>query len=165
MAQRSSGDSNVMSKIPGALERIDSTTWTRLELLNAWIRPTLELPFNQAMAEHVAQQLNVHWVTVYRYRQRLLGAGIATSLFGRNRGFPTGASRLSAEQESIIDKVIGKLSRGTTKLRVIEVFEEVAQRCRTENISTPSRSSIDRRLQRLAPVDRSAADAAPAGRY
>ncbi|MFC3106462.1 Mu transposase C-terminal domain-containing protein [Undibacterium arcticum] len=152
MTQRSSGDSNVMAKVPGELELIDSTTWTRLALLDAAIRPTLALPFNQAMAEQIAHQLNVHWGTVYRYRQRLLAEGIATALFGRSRGFPSGSSRLSPEQEAIIDKVIGRLARGAAKLRVIDVVEEIAQRCRIENVSTPSRPSIDRRLHRLTPA-------------
>ena len=154
MTQRSIGDSNVMTKAPGDLELIEPATWTRLELLNALIRPTLELPFNQATAEQIAQQLNVHWVTVYRYRQRLLGDGVATALLGHSRGFPSGSSRLSAEQEAIIDQVIGRLARGTTKLRVIDVVEEIAQRCRIENVSTPSRTSIDRRLHRLTPVSK-----------
>ncbi|MBC7500584.1 MAG: transposase [Herminiimonas sp.] len=152
MVQRNAGDSNVMSKAPGALERIDHSTWSRLEVLNALIRPTLEHPFNQTQAEQIALQINVHWVTVYLYRRRLLGEGIATALVGRSRGFPSGASRLSNEQEAIIDKVIGRLARGGTKLRVIAVFEEVAQRCRINNLPTPSRSSIDRRLRRLVPA-------------
>lgn len=152
MTQRSSGDSNVMAKAPGALELIDSTTWAHLELLDAAIRPTLALPFSRAMAKQIAQQLQVHWVTVYRYRQRLESEGIVTAILGRDRGFPTGSSRLSPEQEAVIDKVIGRLSRGATKLRVIDVFEEVAQRCRTDQLSTPSRSAIDRRLKRLVPA-------------
>jgi putative transposase len=35
---------------------------------------------------------------------------------------------------------------------VIDVVEEIAQRCRIENVSTPSRPSIDRRLHRLTPA-------------
>jgi putative transposase len=152
MTQSSSGNSNVVSKAPGDLELIDTTAWTRLELLDAAIRPTLGLAFNRALAEQIAQQLQVHWGTVYRYRQRLSAEGTATALLGRNRGFPTGSSRLSPEQEAIIDKVIGQLSRGAKKQRVIDVVEEIARRCRTENVSTPSRPSIDRRLHRLAPA-------------
>jgi putative transposase len=152
MPQRSNCDSNVTAKVSGELELIAPTTWTRLELLDAAIRPTLGIPFNQAMAQQIAQQLQVHWVTVYRYRRRLLGEGIATALLGRGRGFPTGSSKLSPEQESIIDKVISRLARGAIKLRGIDVFEEVAQRCRTDQLSAPSRNAIDRRLRQLAPT-------------
>lgn len=35
---------------------------------------------------------------------------------------------------------------------MIDVVEEIAQRCRIENIATPSRPSIDRRLHRLTPA-------------
>jgi hypothetical protein len=66
MTQRSNCDSNVTAKVPGELELIDPTTWTRVELLDAAIRPTLELPFNQTLAEQIAQHLHMHWVTVVR---------------------------------------------------------------------------------------------------
>ena len=83
MTQRSSGNSNVVSKAPGELELIDTTAWTRLKLLDAAIRPTLGLAFNKALAEQIAQQLQVHWGTVYRYRQRLSAEGTTIALLGR----------------------------------------------------------------------------------
>lgn len=52
----------------------------------------------------------------------------------------------------LIDGVVERLARGAKKLRVIDVCEEVARRCRSEGIDIPSRRSVDRRLQRLAPT-------------
>lgn len=153
MTRRSITNSNVLSKTSGALELIDMPKWTHVEALDAQIRPTLALPPDRIEAKRIAQQLGVHWTTVYRYRRRLLNGGVATAFLGRGRGFPVGSSRLSPEQEAIIDDVIGRLARGTTKLRVIDALEEVAQRCRTVQLSSPSRSAIDRRLQRTAPAD------------
>lgn len=152
MRRRSISASNVTGKAPGPLEVMASAKWNRLALLNALIRPTLDYPFNQQVAERIAKRLDVHWVTVYRYRQRLLGEGVATAILGRVRGFPKGSSRLSPEHDAIIEKVIRRLARGPTQLRVIDVVEEVAQRCRAKQLSTPSRGAIDRRLQRLIPA-------------
>lgn len=73
MQRRSISASNVTGKAPGPLEVMASAKWNRLALLNALIRPTLDYPFNQQVAERIAKRLDVHWVTVYRYRQRLLG--------------------------------------------------------------------------------------------
>jgi putative transposase len=152
MAQRSKRDANVLGKAPGALECIDATNWTRIEFVSALIRPTLESALPMSEARNIADQLNIHWTSVYRYRRRLLAAGTATALLGRVRGYPTGSSRLSPEQESVIEKVIARLARRAKKLRVIDVFEEVVQRCRISNIPPPSRRSVDRRLERQAPA-------------
>ena len=48
--------------------------------------------------------------------------------------------------------MIRRLARDPTQLRVIDVVEEVAQRCRAKQLSTPSRGAIDRRLQHLIPA-------------
>ena len=152
MTRRSISNSNVLSKTSGALGLIETSKWTRVEALEAHIRPTLDLPLNRIEAKRIAQQLGVHWTTVYRYRRGLLNEGVATTILGRGRGFPVGSSRLTPEHEAIIDDVIGRLARGPTKLRVIDVLEEVEQRCRRVQLRTPSRSAIDRRLQQMAPA-------------
>jgi putative transposase len=141
MTRRNIGNSFVMGKVPGHLEQIEAAAWSRLERLNREIRPTLAHPFSQKMAEQIASEIGVHWVTVYRYRQRLLAADIATAIVGRKRGFPTGSSRLSPAHEAVIEKVIARLGRGTKKLRLIDVIDAIAQRCRSEGLSTPTRSS------------------------
>src|ERR1019366_1476492 len=122
MVRRSIGASNVTSKTQGELERVDPQKWARVELLNSLIRPTLEHPFDKNQAEQIAQLLKVHWTTVFRYRRRLLIADTATAVVGRKRGFPAGSTRLTPDQEAVIDKVIARLLRGATKLRVIDVF-------------------------------------------
>jgi hypothetical protein len=133
MTRRNIGNSFVMGKVPGHLEQIEAAAWSRLE--------RLAHPFSQKMAEQIASEIGVHWVTVYRYRQRLLAADIATAIVGRKRGFPTGSSRLSPAHEAVIEKVIARLGRGTKKLRLIDVIDAIAQRCRSEGLSTPTRSS------------------------
>ena len=76
MTRRSIGDSNVMGKMSSELEQISSTNWSRLQLLDAAIRPTLACPLSQSVAEKIASDLGLHWVTVYSYRQRLLASNV-----------------------------------------------------------------------------------------
>jgi hypothetical protein len=68
MTRRSITNSNVLSKTSGELNLIDTPKWAHVEALEAQIRPTLALPLDRIEAKRIAQQLGVHWVTVYRYR-------------------------------------------------------------------------------------------------
>lgn len=78
MVRRGKNSPIVISKTEGSLSRIDPEKWTRIENLDALVRPTLEQSFSKAQAEQIARQLGVHWGTVYRYRRRLLDQGVAT---------------------------------------------------------------------------------------
>ena len=82
MARRSIGDSNVMGKTPTELEQMSSTTWSWLQILEAAIRPTLACPLSQSSAEKIAEDLGLHWVTIYRYRQRLLAVNVMNAKAG-----------------------------------------------------------------------------------
>ncbi len=152
MVQRNITHSKVISSTEGSLSSIALKKWERVEQIDALVRPTLEQEFGKIQAQEIAKMLRVHWTTVYRYRRRLLDQEIASAVVGRSAGFPSGSTRLSAAQKSIVDQVIERLSRRTKKLRVVDVCDEVARRCRTDGVLMPSRSSIDRCLRRMVPT-------------
>jgi len=152
MVQRNIIYSKVISSTEGSLSSIALKKWERVEQIDALVRPTLEQEFGKIQAQEIAKKLRVHWTTVYRYRRRLLDQDIASAVVGRSAGFPSGSTRLSAAQKSIVDQVIERLSRRSKKLRVVDVCDEVARRCRTDGVLMPSRSSIDRCLRRMVPT-------------
>jgi len=151
MVRRNINNAKVMSRTQGSLSDVDSKKWARIEQIDMLIRPTLEQELGKIPAQEIANKLQIHWTTVYRYRRRLLNQDLASAMVGRPSGFPSGSTRLSAAQKAIVDQVIERLARRSKKLRVVDVCDEVARRCRTDGILTPSRSSIDRCLRRVVP--------------
>lgn len=105
-----------------------------------------------ATAERLAKRLGVCGRTVYRYRERLHQIDEATAIAGRTRGWKPLASTLSAKQEHGIDEAINATRKKPGPLRVVDLVEEVAARCRLLRVPCPSRPAIDRRLKRTRGV-------------
>ena len=95
------------------------------------------------------QRFGLHWATIYRCRARLVEIDEATAVGGRTRGWKPLASRLSAKQEQGIEEAINALRKKPGPLRVVDMIEEVAARCRLLRVPCPSRPAIDRRVKRL----------------
>jgi len=104
------------------------------------------------MAMQLAEHLGVSWRTVYRFRDRLRQAEEVLAVLGRKRGWKPAASRLSAEQEQAIADAVRRLRKKPGPVRVIDLVEEVAVRCRLLEVPCPSRPTIDRRLKQSAGV-------------
>ena len=115
------------------------------------------------MAIHLAEHLSVSWRTIYRYRDRLREADEALAVLGHKRGWKPAASRLSAEQEQAIADAVRRLRKKPGPVRVIDLVEEVAVRCRLLKVPCPSRPAIDRRLKRSAGVKVHRRGVAPPG--
>ena len=98
-----------------------------------------------ARAERLGQRFGVHRATIYRYRSRLAEVDEATAIAGRTRAWKLLASRLSANQEQGIEEAINALRKKPGPLRVVDLVEEVAARCRLLRVPCPSRPAIDRR--------------------
>ena len=138
----------VRGRASGSLEGVASKRWRQLERVAQALRSLGDTPMTHARAERLAQRFGVHRATIYRYRSRLAEIDEATAIAGRTRGWKPLASRLSAKQEQGIEEAINALRKKPGPLRVVDLVEEVAARCRLLRVPCPSRPAIDRRLKR-----------------
>ncbi len=122
--------------------------WRELERVAQALRSLGDAPMTRAQAERLAQRFGFHWATIYRYRARLAEIDEATAIAGRTRGWKPLASRLSFKQDQGIEEAINALRKKPEPLRVVDLVEEVAARCRLLRVPCPSRPAIDRRLKR-----------------
>lgn len=122
--------------------------WRQLERIVQDLRSLGESPLIQARAERLAQRFGVHRATIYRYRARLAAVDETMAIAGRARGWKPQSSRLSVKQERGIEEAINVLRKKPGPVRVIDLVEEVAVRCRLLRVPCPSRPAIDRRLKR-----------------
>ena len=101
-----------------------------------------------ARAQRLGQRFGIHRATIYRYRSRLAEIDEDTAIAGRTRGWKPLASRPSAKKEQGIEEAINALRKKPGPLRVVDLVEEVAARCRLLHVPCPSRPAIDRRVKR-----------------
>ena len=138
----------VRGRAVGGLEGVAAKRWQQLERIAQALRSLGETPLTQARAERLAQRFGVHWATIYRYRARLAAVDETMAIAGRTRSWKPQSSRLSVKQERGIEEAINVLRKKPGPVRVIDLVEEVAVRCRLLRVPCPSRPAIDRRLKR-----------------
>ena len=110
------------------MEGVANKRW--LERVAEALRSLGDEPMTQARAERLALRFGVHWATIYRYRSRLAEIDETTAIAGRTRGWKPLASRLSSKQDQGIEEAINDLRKKPGPLRVVDLVEEVAARCR-----------------------------------
>lgn len=133
----------VRGRVSGALEGVPSKIWRRNERIAQALRSLGDTPMTHARAERLGQRLVVHRATIYRYRSRLTGVDEATAVAGRTRGWKPLAFRLSAKQEQAIEEAVNAMRKKPGPLRVVDLVEEVAARCRLLRVPCPFRPAID----------------------
>lgn len=143
---------SVRGNAPGTLDHHDDKTWMRFERVAQALRSLGDSPMTRSQAERLARRFNVHCSTIYRYRARLDQIGTATAIAGHQRGWKSFASRLSVQQEEVVEQAIKLMRRKAGPLRVVDLVEEVRALCRLQQIACPSRPAIDRRLKRASGV-------------
>jgi putative transposase len=153
----------VRGRAPGALEGVESKSWQRSERVAQALRSLGDTPMTHARAKRLGQRFGVHQATIYRYRSRLAGIDETTAIAGRTRGWKPLASRLSAKQEQAIEEAVNAMRKKPGPLRVVDLVEEVAARCRLLRAPCPSRPAIDRRLKRLSGLKLHRRGVAPPG--
>jgi|GEM_PF-3331357 len=143
------------------LDSIPPEKWAELRKRASLLRSAGRGPLSKVSAKRLARALKVHWTTVYRWHQRFREARTVSSLAARGVGFPTKkTTRLSLDQERIIDEVLASARRRSTPARVVEIVAEVRRLCAAKRVRAPTRRSIDRRIQRSPQVSVHRRDAA-----
>ncbi|WP_448206454.1 Mu transposase C-terminal domain-containing protein [Azospirillum sp. sgz302134] len=107
-----------------------------------------------AVQAEVAASLGVSRSTVYRMRRRYLENPRRSALV---RGKPDGGrgkSRLSPEQDALLNEVIEKHYLKTSKPRVTGTYKALKDLCRTAKIEPPSYGTLRNRILALDPKTR-----------
>ena len=137
----------VRGRAKSELERIGKKRWLAMQRVATALRELGDAPLTLQVATKMATKFGVHSSTVYRYRSRLAESGELTTVFGRKRGRKASVPRLSEQQEAAIQSAIEFMRKKPGTLRIVDLVEEVERHCRMEQVSPPSRSTIDRRLK------------------
>ncbi|WP_335968207.1 Mu transposase C-terminal domain-containing protein [Acinetobacter bereziniae] len=125
--------------------------WKEAERRYNLILPLLngEVVGRQAIDQY-AKDKNVGRATLYRWFGIYKATGTVTSLIPKQRGWQEGNSRLTSEQEKIINDVIQEYYLSPQRLPQHEVFEQIKIVCSQNNTPRPTKNSVRKRILDLS---------------
>lgn len=130
------------------LSLIHDTQWARAIEIYEWIRPLVEKgKGNRTRAEvvEVADSLDRHTATVYRWLNDFESTGLISSLMRRKRN-DIGNKRLSPEVEKVINETIEEFYLTVQRRDPARIAFEVRKRCKQNNLSPPDASTVKKRI-------------------
>nr|WP_197059479.1 Mu transposase C-terminal domain-containing protein [Cryobacterium sp. MLB-32] len=129
--------------------------WDRTKLISAAIAPLAVQSIAGTVAVGaVAAALGISRRQVYVLIKRLRdGSGLLTDLAPGHSSGGKGASRLVDEVEDLVRVIVRKQFLTRQKRTVASVHRDIAIECRAQALPVPSRSTVERRIRALNPVE------------
>lgn len=116
------------------------------------IKPLLEDPIrSRVVVEGLAAKVGTHPATLYKWLKLYQEAQHVSVLIPLRRGLKEGTSRLTSEQEAVINSAIEDVYLNKLRKRAQSVVVEVQRRCYLAKIPAPNPNSVRLRLKRLTP--------------
>lgn len=126
---------------------ISDADWQEAQRRFAMIRPLLAAPRRaREMVEEQAHAGQVHIATLYRWIDAYLRSERVSSLLPIKRSGGRGKSRLSKEQEAIVQATIEDFYLNKQKRSVQKTCDEVTKRCRHAGFEAPHPNTIRNRI-------------------
>jgi len=129
--------------------------WDRTKLISAAIAPlAAQAIVGRAAVDAAAASLGVSRRQVYVLIKRQRdGSGLLTDLAPGHSSGGKGTSRLGDEVEDLVRAMVRKQFLTRQKRTVAAVHRDIAGACRARGLPAPSRSSVERRIRTLNPVE------------
>ncbi|AWG26988.1 helix-turn-helix domain-containing protein [Flavobacterium kingsejongi] len=112
----------------------------------AIIKPLLGDRGNLSAIKKIALKRGISIATLYRWLKIYDTYGTAIALLGKVRTGGKGTSRLTPEQDSVIDAVISKIVPQDTKIIIKKIIERIQSEFAIQNITPPHPNTIRNRI-------------------
>ncbi|WES96522.1 DDE-type integrase/transposase/recombinase [Chryseobacterium arthrosphaerae] len=114
------------------------------------IRPVLENRGDLKIVERAAKEAKVDKATIYRWISRYEQTGSIGSILGKKKNGGRGKSRLSPEQEEIIQKCINEIYLTSFRKSINYLIRAIAFECNKLGIQMPHSTTIRRRINEIS---------------
>ena len=146
---------------------VDEERWREATERAAVIRPLIAESSIQPQAiRNACRKLGLKRTRLYELIERFRASPVVSSLVAERRGPKMGSTRLTPEQDQLIDEAIKQFYRTRQKPRVNALRRRLRQLCRRRGVRLPSWDAIKARVartdERLLVRDREGAEAARA---
>ncbi|WP_164504610.1 Mu transposase C-terminal domain-containing protein [Elizabethkingia anophelis] len=143
----------VKNNIDVEIRPFDSLTekeWKTAKFRFEVIQPILNEKLSSKDIKKISEKHNLHYTTVYRWVKSYLGAKQIASLAGQKRTGGKNKSRLSKEQDDIINDVIRNIYLDSSKQSVTKVIRSVTIRCKELDIDPPHQNTVRNRIKNIS---------------
>lgn len=124
--------------------------WAKAQERFHIIRPILENRGDLKIVERAAKEAKVDKATIYRWINRYEQTGSIGSILGKKKNGGRGKSRLSPEQEEIIQKCITEIYLTSFRKSINYLIRAIAFECNKLGIPMPHSTTIRRRINEIS---------------
>ena len=140
---------------PVPLDGISSSEWEMAHQRLDVIQPLLDMPgYSRKDVEKRAREFGYDVTTLYRWLRRYVPLRDLSALIPRKRGWKKGKTRLAASPEAVIDDIIQNFHLTPDRPTEEETIKRIQNRCRSEEIKPPNKSTIRARIQLIPEEER-----------
>lgn len=132
------------------LTDISDEYWEKAQSKYEAIRPLLQEQFNSKMIEERANSIGVTKRTIYRWLQAYNSLGSIAGLVDKKRGWQEGGSRLTKEQDNLIQEVIEQFYLHKQRPTIEQTIREVFRRSIDQQIDKPSKGAVRLRVSQIS---------------
>lgn len=142
--------SNTKKMPDNNLSLLTDKEWNEAKRRYNIIEPILNNRKDFDLIKQISIEKNVHYTTIYRWLKLYDETSVISSLIGHKKNGGRGKSRLSNEQDSIINDVINKLYLNPSKKSINKIIREINKICISQNINIPHPNTIRNRIKNLS---------------
>lgn len=124
--------------------------WKKAQERFQIIRPVLENRGDLKTVEKVAKEAKVDKGTIYRWINRYEQTGSIGSILGKKKNGGRGKSRLSPEQDEIIQKCINEIYLTSFRKSINYLIRAISFECNKLGLQTPHSTTIRRRINEIS---------------
>ena len=117
------------------------------------IQPLLSRDITREKIEQHAENIGVHFTTLYRWLRKYKSTGTLTGLLPKPSGRRKGETRLDFMAEDVMQNVINNYYLTKQRPSVQSVINKINIDCKNRGITAPSKNTIRNRIHKLAEYD------------
>ncbi len=137
------------------LTAISDEYWEKALFKYETIKPLLNAEqYNRTALKSRAKEVGVSSRTLYRWIQAYNSIGSVAGLVDQKRGWSSGSSRLTEEQDKLLTQVLNDFYLHKQRPTIEQTIREVQRVASIKNIDSPSRKTIRNRILNISENDR-----------
>lgn len=142
---------NSTKKLPdNNISALTEKEWDEAQRRFEIIKPILSNRKNFKLIESISIDKKIHYTTIYRWLKLYDETSVISSLLGHKKNGGRGKSRLSNEQDIIINNSINNLYLNPSKKSITKIVRDIEKNCKGKNIPIPHSNTIRKRIKSLS---------------
>ena len=142
---------NSTKKLPdNNISALTEKEWDEAQRRFEIIKPILGNRKNFKLIESISIDKKIHYTTIYRWLKLYDETSVISSLLGHKKNGGRGKSRLSNEQDIIINNSINNLYLNPSKKSITKIVRDIEKNCKGKNIPIPHSNTIRKRIKSLS---------------